>query len=300
MADVQGRRRHIVLHYHFFKNAGTTIESVLDQSFGGGLAHFDSDDPNAVIPNHALISFLEQHPNTVAVTSHHLRPPKPVSDHFVFLDILFLRHPLARLWSTYHFYRRMDEGGDPLAAAAQKHSAADFFELLMSEHPFHASNAQVNLIANAGDKLPVLEDLERARAIVFACAIPGTAELFDESSVLAEHVLRGVFVNVDFSYVAQNVTNARDMGLKEQLQEFERRCGRGVFGRLTDANKLDLALHAATSDEVYRRFTQLPRARKRLENLRHRSARREQENANIIIASNHSHNFSSYANSAYE
>jgi len=292
--------RPVVLHYHFFKNAGTTIESVLKQSFNDGLSHFDSDDPNGVILNPALIRFLEQHPHILAVTSHHLRPPKPVSDHFVVYDILFLRHPLTRLWSTYHFYRRMDEGKDTLALAAQKHSPADFFQLLIDEHLFHASNAQVNLIANAGDKLPVPDDLERARAIVLASSILGTAELFDESAVVAEHVLRSVFGYVDFSYVAQNVTRAQVRSVEQQLQEFERLCGREVFGRLTEANKLDLALHEAASEEVQRRFAQLPRAHKKLKNLQLRSARREQETANIIVASNHTHHFVAYANSTWE
>src|SRR5215469_9296561 len=204
-----GGRRQVVLHYHFFKNAGTTIESALRQSFDVGLSHFDSDDPNAAIPNEALVAFLEAHPGVRAVTSHHLRPPKPVNDHFVFYDILFLRHPLARLWSTYHFYQRMEEGEDSLATAARNRSAADFFRLLIDEYPMHASNAQVNLIANAGRKLPVSQDLERALALLVGSSTPGTAEAFDESLVVAEHTLGRAFGNIDFSYVAQNVSSAR-------------------------------------------------------------------------------------------
>ena len=295
---VEDEVRQVVLHYHFFKNAGTTIESVLKQSFGGGLAHFDSDDPNGVISNPVLVRFLEQHSNVVAITSHHLRPPKPVSDHFVFYDILFLRHPLARLWSTYQFYRRMDEGKDSLALAAQERSAGDFFQVLMDEYPFHASNAQVNLIANAGDKLPVQGDLERARSILLACSVPGTAELFDESAVLAECVLGSAFGQVDFSYVAQNVTKTRVLGLQEQLQEFESRSGSRVFARLLEMNQLDIALHETTSGEIRRRFALLSRGRKQLTKFRQRCARREQETASIIIASNHPTDFSSYANLA--
>jgi len=41
------RHRPVLLHYHFFKNAGTTIESILKQNFPRRLAHFDSEDHNA-------------------------------------------------------------------------------------------------------------------------------------------------------------------------------------------------------------------------------------------------------------
>src|SRR5713101_1426026 len=138
-------RRQVILHYHIFKNAGTTVESILKNHFRARFARFDSDDYNSTVSNEALLEFLAVHSEVVAITSHHLRPPKPVDDHFVFHDILFLRHPVARLWSTYEFYRRSDLETDPLAGAAKTRSAQEFFQLLTEDYPYHVNNAQVNL-----------------------------------------------------------------------------------------------------------------------------------------------------------
>src|SRR5260370_39020588 len=91
-------RRQVILHYHIFKNAGTTVEPILKNNFRARFARFDSDDYNSTVSNESLLEFLAVHSDVVAITSHHLRPPKPLDDHFVVHDILFLRHPVARLW----------------------------------------------------------------------------------------------------------------------------------------------------------------------------------------------------------
>ncbi len=289
-------RRHLILHYHFFKNAGTTIESVLQQSFRERMVRFDSDDHNSVISNNALLAFLQEHTDTVAVTSHHLRPPKPDDQHFVFHDIVFLRHPLARLWSTYEFYRRMDVGKDPLAAVAKDRNAPEFFRLLMSEYPRHASNTQVNLVANGGDKLPVPGDLNRAMKMVSDASILGTAEDFDQSAVVGEQALCRTFAGVDFSYVAQNVSSGQVRSLDAQLAHFEKICGKDLFDRLVDANQLDVALHRAASEEVHRRFKLLPSPEQKLKEFQQRCRKRERGAATIVIASNHPADFAFYAN----
>ena len=54
--------RFILLHYHFFKNAGTTIEDILAHSFFENYARFDSDDFDGCVGPAELISFLRRHP----------------------------------------------------------------------------------------------------------------------------------------------------------------------------------------------------------------------------------------------
>jgi hypothetical protein len=288
-------RRRIILHYHIFKNAGTTVDSILGRNFRGRFANFDSNDHNSVIPNHELLNFLEAHPELVAVTSHHLRLPKPVDQRFIFHDVVFLRHPIARLWSTYGFYRRMDMGKDPLAASAQTRDAREFFRLLIEDYPQHACNAQLNLIANAGDRIPTAADLPRAAEILKQASSLGVAEHFDESAILAEYSLRPVFKKVDFSYVAQNVTDGGPKSLDQQFATFEEKCGKDILDELRRQNQLDLSLLNIGTEEVVRRFNQVPRHAARLEDLRARCRTREEEAASTILASNHPHNFAFYA-----
>ena len=291
----EASRRDVILHYHFFKNAGSTVESILENNFRNRFARLDSDDYNATLPNDALLDFLTTRPEVVAVSSHHLRPPKPLDDGFIFHDILFLRHPVARLWSLYDFYRRTDLGTDPLAAAAKTRDAQEFFQLLTEEYPHHVNNAQVSLLANAGEKLPTDSDLAVAADVISQATVLGLAELFDESAVSAENSLARAFPGVDFSYVRQNVSDGRPTILDDQLARLRKHCGTEIFDRIIKLNQLDLALVQMAQEEVSRRFRLVPDQERRLKTLRSKCAARETAAARIIIASNHPASLALYA-----
>jgi hypothetical protein len=291
----EGSRRHVIIHYHFFKNAGTTVESILENNFRNRFARLDSDDYNSTLPNDALLDFLTTHSDVVAVSSHHLRPPKPVDDGFIFHDMLFLRHPVARLWSIYEFYRRTDLETDPLAAAAKTRGAPEFIQLLTEDYPHHVNNTQVSLLANAGDKLPTQSDLAVAADVISQAAVIGVAELFDQSAVSAENALRRAFKGLDFSYVRQNVSDGRPMSLEDQLARFRKHCGTEISDRIIKLNQLDLALVQRAQEEVSRRFRLVPDHGRRLKTLRSKCANRETAAARIIVASNHPAAFAFYA-----
>ncbi len=287
----EASRRHVILHYHFFKNAGSTVESILENNFRNRFARLDSTDYNSTLPNDALLDFLTTRPEVVAVSSHHLRPPKPVDDSFIFHDVLFLRHPVARLWSIYEFYRRTDLETDPLAAAAKTRDAQGFFQLLTEEYLHHVNNAQVSLLANAGEKLPTESDLAVAADVISQATVLGLAELFDESTVSAENSLARAFKRLDFSYVRQNVSDGRLMSLDDQLARFRKHCGTQIFDRIIKLNQLDLALVQMAQEEVSRRFRLVPNHGRRLKALRSKCAARQTAAARIIIAANHPSSF---------
>lgn len=289
-------RRHVVLHYHIFKNAGSTLDSILESNFGDRFARFDGDRHDSVVGSDALIAFLERHPALAAVASHHLRPPKPVDPRFAFHDIVFIRHPLARLASVHAFYRRAALDTDPLAAAAKVRGPRAFFEWLIDEHPRYVTNVQVNLIANAGAWLPHAHDLARAAGIVREATIAGTVERFDESAVAAEHVLAGPFPDIEFSYVAQNVSRGQPRSLDAQLDVIRTAYGIDLYDHLVELNRLDLALFDVATEEVARRLAAIADLRRRLKQLRLRCGDRERAAAAFVLTSNHPVEFARYAN----
>lgn len=289
-------RRQVIVHYHVFKNAGSTVDSILEANFGGGFARLDGDRHDSIIDNDALIAFLEGHAALVAVTSHHLRPPKPVDPRFAFHDIVFIRHPLARLASAYWFYRRTAPDTDPLAAAAKSRGLPSFFEWLIDEHPRYVSNVQVNLLANAGAWLPREDDLARAAAVVRGATVAGAVERFDESVVAAEHALSAFFPGIDFSYVAQNVSRGQPRSLHAQLAATRNGCGSELYDRLVELNRLDLALFDAATEEVAHRLAVMCDHQRRLKRLRLRCGARERAAAALVLTSNHPVEFVRYAN----
>lgn len=288
-------KRHVILHYHIFKNAGTTIYSILERNFGRQLKTLDAGHFNEPLSNDVLLKFLQRHPRAKAISTHHLLPPKPEDEDFVFHDILFLRHPLARLSSMYAFYRRTAITEDPLTTEARKRSTADFMRLLLERYPQYVHNAQVEYLS-ARSRTAEGNSLQTAFGIARQATVLGVAEMFDVGAVLAQETLAPYFKRLQFGYVAQNVSSAEPRQLDVHLAEFRDACGIELYEQLLQCNRLDIELLEMAKRELCCRFEQLPDHQERLEHflfwrsILHPSAIRG------VLASNHPHDFIRYAN----
>jgi hypothetical protein len=255
--------RTVLIHYHIFKNAGTTVESVLHENFGSRFSRFDGTEYSAVLTNETFLTFLNDHPSICASSSHHLRPPKPVVDRIAFHDLVLLRHPIDRLASTYDFYHRSQIEGDPLGSWARHLDLAPFLVCLIEKFPHLVNNAQVNYV-NGGNKIPREPDLKRALERMEQFSVLGVTELFDLCMISAEYLLERDFGNLDFSYVPQNVSPGRLRGLSERLENIKEACGAQFYERLVKLNRLDLELFAAATREAQRKYQQIPDLRERM------------------------------------
>jgi hypothetical protein len=287
--------RHVILHYHIFKNAGSTIYSILERNFGNRLASLDSGHFNSTLNNEVLLDFLKRHPRVQAVSSHHLLPPKPAHEGFVFHDILFLRNPLARLSSMYDFYRRTDTGDDPLIAEAKCRTTADFIRLLIDEYPHYINNAQVNFLS-ARNQMGQEPGIENAFRVACQASVLGVTEFFDLSAVLAESSLAPRFHEINFGYVAQNLSLTAPRALDTHMAQFRDACGDKVYEQLLQSNSLDLALLKLSRDEVYRRFRLIPDHDERLTQFLFWRSTLHPSAVRGVLASNHPYDFARYAN----
>jgi hypothetical protein len=239
--------RCVLLHYHFFKNAGTTIEEILAHSFGH-FARLDNADPNQPIGNAELLAFLERNPLVQAVSSHHIHYPVPQAPGFLFFDICILRDPIDRLRSTYDYFREKSFAGYPLSDLANRTTLPEFLERLVEDAPFHANDVQVNLVANGEwDRPPGPDDLERATRRILSASFLGVVDMFEESLAAAENSLKIVFPTLNCAQPPANVSSAPRVPLDEI-------CPPAVYERLQRLNTLDLELLKRARAEVARRF----------------------------------------------
>ncbi len=266
------RPRFVVVHYHFFKNAGSTIDSILEREFGGEFATLHGLTADTELDNDELSVFLSTHRDIKALSSHHLRYPLPNIKHVVIFDLCFILHPLDRLQSMYSYLRKANTGG-ALCQMARGCSASEFLRNLVDESPHLVSNVQVLQLARSGrfTRPAGEEDVSCAIEAVRKMAVPGAVDLFDASLVAAEYFLRPAFPQIRLHYTRQNVTVARP-----ESAHRERRCrelwGSAVYDDLFALNQFDLQLHAATVDEVHRRLAVVPQAQERMDDFRSRCA----------------------------
>ena len=100
--------RFVLLHYHIFKNAGSTIEYGMRRCFGKRFATLHGPDPNSILRGEDVAAFLTSHQEIAAISSHHVKYPKPVAPGAIVFDVCVLRDPLERLRSVYQHFRRAE------------------------------------------------------------------------------------------------------------------------------------------------------------------------------------------------
>jgi hypothetical protein len=258
--------RFVLLHYHIFKNAGTTIEYAMRRCFGKRFATLHGPNPNSNLSGEDVAAFLAGHPEIAAISSHHVKYPKPVAPGTVVFDVCVLREPLERLRSVYHHFRRT-EPVDDLSARAKEMDLRSFLDLLIRQHPHMVNDVQVNTLANAAayTRPPDSTDLAAGLRIVREMSVAGVVDLFDESLVAAEYFLCPAFPAIQLEYVSQNV------GPKD-VEPFRDAVGARIYEQLEKMNQLDGELVAQARAEVRRRFELVPDAPERLAAFRRRSA----------------------------
>jgi hypothetical protein len=282
--------RFVVVHYHFFKNAGSTIGSILEREFGGEFATMHGLTSDAELDHAELTAFLLAHRDIRAVSSHHLRYPLPKSKNIVIFDLCFIRHPLDRLQSMYSYLRRANTG-DALCQMASRCTAAEFLRNLVDQSPHMVSNVQVLQLARSGrfTRPADQEDLSRAIQVVHKMAIPGVVDLFDASMVAAEYFLRPAFPHISLHYTRQNVTapHAETANREKRYREL---WSAAVYEDVMALNQFDLRLHAAAADEVHRRLALVPQSQERSNDFRLRCAALASSGDGLLLAESERHN----------
>lgn len=108
--------RKVIVHYHIYKNAGTSFDHVLDHNFAGRHETFDGPFPFFTIDQEQLDRIILRRPHTVAFSSHQITLPAPSSLDYRPLCAVFLRNPFLRIASIYRFKRGPETAdGTPIA-----------------------------------------------------------------------------------------------------------------------------------------------------------------------------------------
>ncbi len=253
--------RFVILHYHIFKNAGSTIEDILDHSFGDGFATLETGNGDGIISSAELVRFLDEHPALRAFSSHQIRHPRPQAPGYVFFDICFLRDPLDRLRSYYDYFRQRPNPADPMSDLANRCTLGEFAAGMVRDFSLFVRNTQVNLIACGGDSDEPLEaDLDLAIRRMRSTAFLGVVDCFAQGAAAGAVALQVAFPELDCARPPVNVSRGMQGTVASRTEELRQACGSEVFTELLRMTELDRRLVAWAREEVLRRHARVAAA----------------------------------------
>jgi len=237
----------VCLHFHIYKNAGSTVDYILKKNFSTNAILLDTGKPRGILPFKTVFHrFKKHHPNVKSFSSHQLRFPIRKNSGFNFLPMVFIRHPIDRAFSIFSYDKSQKNiKGDLGVEMARKLPALEYFKWAINqEEHYTIKNFQVRFLSSKPPRVKAkTQDLEIAIERLKECNVVGVVDRMDESLLYAEENLREWFSEIDFSYLEQNISKAREVKLNDRLEKLKAKIGNKTYSELEDANKLDFKLY---------------------------------------------------------
>jgi len=257
---MENMQRPIILHFHIFKNAGTTIEWILEKNFPKHAVRIDPENPKRILTIQTVIDYLKKNKGIHAVSSHQIRFPIPQTAEFLFLPIIFIRNPIDRAISVYKFNRRRKDVITPGIKMAKELNLPDYINWNLN-HKQNATmkNYQVLFLSHQTNIHQPLDDNDYSIATsnLTNSIVLGLVDRFDESMVVAEESLRNYFENVDFSYIQQETSPHQEQNLDERLKKIQSEIDGNTWNALLEQNEFDLKLYSDINTEFDQRIKKI-------------------------------------------
>jgi len=241
--------RHIIIHYHIYKNAGTTIDGILEKNFGTQCGYIEGANPWDTLESDLILKYARDNPQLKSISSHQARLPIPVSQDISFHPILFLRHPIDRIGSVYYFERNQPVDSPSLGAKiARERGIVEYVKWRLEKgNGSVIRNFQTIYLAGRQRDMrsAVATDQELQLAIERISLSPyfGVVEYFNESIAGIGKYLSQYFGSMEMSYSIENRSSERKKNIQERLNDMEAILGRSLFTRLCNENDKDMILY---------------------------------------------------------
>jgi hypothetical protein len=242
--------RTIIVHYHIFKNAGSSVDRLLQMAFGNGWASLEGPTPTSLLRPDDLSTFIRDRPEIVAVSSHLLRPPAPPGVRV--LPVVLIRHPLDRAFSVYSYLRRHPDGA-ATGTVAQQASFPQFVLWCLNNKTLGGmviTNYQVIHLSPASFRnghiyhaIATENDLQHAIHYLSDSTCFGTVDLFDAVMSNLRKGAAALHLHIPTSVITENATPGRLEDLDERLQVAKGLLGPDLNQRYINENELDYRLY---------------------------------------------------------
>lgn len=237
----------IIIHYHLFKNAGTSVDAMLAANFGDEWVEHEFAIKRRETNSAAVREFLIANPGIAALSSHTAQLPVPHIEGVEIFPIIFVRHPLLRIRSAYIFEstQRVDTGGARLARSTD--FAGYVTALLERAGPNQVQNFQTSRLALIAPRAGI-PPLERALGACETLPFVGLVERYGDSIARLTALLRPQLPDFQPLVVRRNVTVEHNKTHEGELDAIRDELGEPLYRKLLAANARDMAVHEHVSE----------------------------------------------------
>lgn len=242
--------RKVILHYHLFKNAGTSLDAAFKENFKGD-EWVTAEFPGQPVKNREMVKqWIIDNPQAKCFSSHTAILPPPKIEGVEVLPVIFMRHPIDRIASAYAFEKK--QGGDSFGAVlARNTDFKGYVETRLSlPHDRQCRNFHMQRFATMfGEKQGT--EFERAKMAVEKLPFVGIVEDFAGSLERLEALLIQEDIQ-DISLVPKehNVSRGVKKSLDEKLQDIKENLTEGAWDELIQANSEDVNLYKLLIDKI--------------------------------------------------
>jgi len=247
--------RDVLVHYHLFKNAGSSIDRCLNASFGDQWLAFDPEAGSGLYTADELDEIILQNPTVTAFSSHCIVPP--VLNRVARIHpVVILREPISRTMSAYLFeWKKQKNLAEPSGTLGEyisakfEHARASAIEDFQTIRLATTDPKSKRPARNATDEQLV----QSACEFIDGLTAFGLVERFAESVAWLQDQYSPIFPSLDLKPVAANVTQTADVPMSQRHESIHDAIGQELFDELVSRNSMDTRLY----DHAVGRFDEL-------------------------------------------
>jgi len=236
--------RKVILHYHLFKNAGTSLDAAFKENFSEEKGEWVTKEfPNQPAANREQVrQWILDNPQAKCFSSHTAIFPVPEFEDIEVFPVIFVRHPIDRIASAYSFEKnqKVDTFGSVLARNTDLKGYIETRLALPHDRQcrdFHAHRFAANNIIAKGEYDSPLKEIDNLPFI-------GLVERYEESLELLEtKLVQFGFEDISFKVVKQNVSQDSKLSVSEKVEKVRDKLGEELYSRLLADNSTDFDLY---------------------------------------------------------
>ena len=214
--------RTIILHYHLFKNAGTSIDAILKENFDNKWVtrEFNSSTSNT----NDVIEWIHNEPEAIAFSSHTMVGEVPKIDGIKIITLMMLRNPVKRIISAYKFERM--QVSDTLGARLAKQLSFEDYVVarLQTKGDMQCRNFQTERLSTirTGDE----SKIKRAISALDDLSVIGVVEEFETSLQLISEAIKEYYPLFKHETAHSNQSKLFNFEMSPALNQLLTECNR--------------------------------------------------------------------------